>query len=216
MYIVVNNGYVIAGPFRWARKRFEEILLDDLEIVAELPSVMPDDPYMVNENTTIYRVVNGNSEAIEPRIQFHEGPYWNFTDTHAEMYYKAQFHTLEFAKSKLKGELAAERWNKENKGTTIQLNGVDYYFRTDKETRNVFQSALNSGLETLNWKVDENTWLALTQADIQTIISGIATYVQSCFDWEKTISDQIDACGFKELLDIVIVEPEEVVEPPVE
>lgn len=209
MFIVVNNGVVIAGPFKWARKRFEEILLDDLELEVTLPSVMPEgQPYVVNENTKIYSVANGESEPIEPRIQFHNGPFWNFTETHAVKFYKAQNYELETAKGLLKSEVANERWVRENKGTEVTVNGSTLRVGTDKETRNVFQAALNSGLQEMNWKFGSDNWVTLTSSDIQTILAGISAHVQSCFDWEKTTCDQITACTeLKQLRDIVVQEP---------
>jgi hypothetical protein len=60
--------------------------------------------------------------------------------------------------------------------------------------------------DTVNWKFPE-TWLTLTKTDLSLAVQAGAQYIQSCFDWELNITEQIDLAETKEqLLAIVIIE----------
>ena len=111
-------------------------------------------------------------------------------------------------------EVAAERWRKETLGVKVTIQGTEYSFASDRDTRNILQNALNSGLNELNWKINSTTWLTLTTSDIQTILQTILTHVQSCFDWEKTTIETIQSfTTHQQLVDIVIREPEPTPQP---
>lgn len=207
MFVLVHKGYVVLGPFKWARTKFETALEEDLEITHTLPSEMPEDqPYTIDKNTKIYSVQPGTDIPHNPRIEVKNGPFWTFTDTHAVYHYEPIRLELQTVKSFLLQELAAERWKKENKGIEVTVNGTVYKFNTDVDTRNRLQVASN--LTEVNWKVGQDNWVTFSQSDIQTVLTAILTHVQQCFDWEKQMTDTINACQTHEaLLDIVIAEP---------
>lgn len=216
MFVLVHKGYVTLGPFNWSRKKFEEELEEDLEIIHSLPNTMPEgQPYTVDENTKIYSVAPGVDHNINPRIHAKNGPFWEFTDTHALYHYEPLLLELQAAKNLLLPEIAAERWRRENLGVKVTIQGAEYSFASDRDTRNVLQNALNSNLTTLNWKVSSTTWLELTQQDITTILQTILTHVQNCFDWEKTTIDTLMTyTTHQEVADLVIREPEPDNTPP--
>ena len=47
-----------------------------------------------------------------------------------------------------------------------------------------FSQMVDCNLESVNWKVDQDTWIVLSKSDIQTVFNSIVTHVQSAFDWE--------------------------------
>lgn len=210
MFVLVHQGYVILGPFIWSRKKFEEALEEDLEIIHALPDKMElNVPYTIDENTKIYSVAPGTDVPHNPRIEARHGPFWTFTDTHAVYHFEPLLLELQAAKNLLMLEVAAERWRKENLGVKVTIQGTEYSFASDRDTRNILLNALNSSLNELNWKVNSTTWLTLTSSDIQTILQTILTYVQTCFDWEKTTIETIQSfTTHQQLVDIVIREPE--------
>jgi hypothetical protein len=208
-YVIVNNGYVIAGPWPWARVRFETVILEDLEVTVELPSTMtPGTPYVVDDNTSIYSVAHGEDIPNDPRTEFSHGPLWDFSTGVAVYHYEPMAMELDSSKTILYQEVADIRWLKEVNGCKVTLGGVEYSFGTDRDTRNVLSSALSSSQETLNWKINSETWITLTKSDLQTVVDAIALYVQSCFDWEKNLVDQINACETaQDIKDVVIENP---------
>lgn len=208
MYVLVHKGYVVLGPFKWSRKKFETALEEDYEIITTLPDRMSEGvPYTIDADTKIYSVVAGEDIPHNPRTEVRNGPFWDFTETHAIYHYEPIQLDLQVAKSFMFEELANERWIKENGGCTVILNGTEYSFGTDRETRNILQNALVSPQETMNWKVGNDNWITLSKADIQTVLDTILTHTQSCFDWEKQVTDEINSCvSHDDLLSVVIKE----------
>lgn len=209
MFILVNKGNVVLGPVRWSKKKFETVLEEEFEITTQLPKTMDENiPYVIDKDNTIYSIDRGVDGSYDPRIDILNGPFWTFTDTNAVFHYEPMRMELQAVKNFMLQNLANERWKKENAGCKVTLNGVEYTFRTDRDTRNIFNNALTSTQDTMNWKINVDNWIVLTKSDIQTITNSIMTHVQSCFDWEKQITEQIVTCpAYDLLLNIVIVEP---------
>lgn len=211
MFVLVHKGYVILGPFNWSRKKFEEAMREELEIFSPLPDKMDlNIPYSVNDNTKIYSVSPGNDIPHNPRIEARHGPFWTFTETNAIYHYQPLLLDLEAAKNIVISEVTAERWRRENQGVKLTINGTEYTFASDRDTRNVLQNALNSNIQELNWKLNSSTWLTLSQSDIKIIYQTILSHVQQCFDWEKNTIESIQSfVNHQQLVDIVIHQPDQ-------
>ncbi|NDC96545.1 DUF4376 domain-containing protein [bacterium] len=217
MFVLVHRGYVILGPLNWSKKKFQEELEENLEIIHSLPTTMPEgQPYTVDENTKIYSVAPGVDHDIDPKIHARNGPFWKFTENHALYHYEPLLLELEAAKNLLLPEIAAERWRRENSGVKVTIQGIEYSFASDRDTRNVLQNALNSNQLTFNWKVNSTVWLELSQQDIALVLQFILSHIQSCFDWEKTTidtlmsfttHDQISEFIFKEPITDLVLSP---------
>lgn len=210
MFVIVHNSSVILGPMRWNRYRFENTIQEELEL--EIPIILPDinesDVITINEEVKIYPVIGTIQEQFNPRTQHLHGPFWQFTDNGATASYIAQDLSIDAVKNQLKAEVANQRWIKENKGTNLVLNGVEYNFSTTKENRSVLQQALLSNLPELNWKLTGDQWVLLTPQDVQTILQSIIQYVQTCFDWELSKCNEIDSCQTLQQLNDVIIQAE--------
>ena len=83
---------------------------------------------------------------------------------------------------------------------TVEINNIQYKFDTDKDTRNIIQTHISTKLQTVNWKIDRDTWLILTTTDLQNILHAIMQHIQSCFNWELSEIERINACDSIETL----------------
>lgn len=207
MYAVVYKNRVIVGPMDWNRAIFEGSLEKE-KIIVNLPRVAPDTfPYVVDNDTKIMQV-----EEVRPPmnllVEYYYGPLWEITETKAIANYQVCDSPVDAAKVNLRGQAAEERWKKEVAGITLTIQNTEVSLGTDRNSREVFvqkYAMMNDGA-TVNWKFPE-AWLSLTKQQFTEIVTAIDSHVQSSFDWEKTINDQIDSASTKaELLAINIVE----------
>jgi hypothetical protein len=198
MFVIVHDNTVILGPMRWSKYKFENVILEECEVDTTLPTTNDNlDPITVSDNVKILPVQRTENPDFNPTIEMLHGPFWEFTDTVAIMSYTVQPLPLDAAKAMLKDRVAAERWTKENSGVTVNLNGTDYSFGTDRATRLVLMNA-QASTDNINWKQDRDTWVTLTPANVQTVLSTVLAHVQSSFDWEYTKLQAIDACASSE------------------
>lgn len=205
MFVIVYNNSVVLGPMRWNRFRFENEILEECDVTVTLPMRNDNlDPIAVSDEIKILPIQGTPDPAFNPKIEFLNGPFWEFTDSTATMSYRVEKHSIDAVKSMLKDKVATERWNRENSGVLVSLNGIEYKFKSDKETRAVLQSAA-SNIDGINWKHDKETWIQMSNADVQAVLNSILTYVQSCFDWEFAKFQEIDRCETLEQLDSIVV-----------
>lgn len=208
MFVIVYNNNVILGPMKWNRYRFENEIQEECDVQYSLPDRNDSlEVITVNDNIKIYPVEGSPNPEYNPKIQFLNGPYWTYTDTAAISSYVAENLPIDAVKNMLKEQVGAERWKKENAGTVVNINGTDYNFATDRDTRALLASS--TSLETINWKMDRETWIAMTGADVQSALNTILSHVQSCFDWELSKLQAIDACTSLEELDAFVIIDEE-------
>ena len=205
MFVIVFNNNVILGPMRWNRFRFENEILEECEVSATLPDRNDNlDAVAVNQDIKILPVVGTPEPQFNPKIQFLNGPFWQFTATQAISSYVPEYKPLEAAKNQLKELVTAERYKKEVAGVKVTVQGVDVTVETDRDTRNVFvqKFMLMGDNDTVNWKFPE-TWLNLTKSDLGLIVASGAGYIQSQFDWELNKFNEIDVCTTLTQLDQV-------------
>jgi hypothetical protein len=210
MYAVVYKDRVIVGPMDWNRGIFQGSLEKE-KITATLPRVAPEElPYTVNEDAKIYNVEEVRPE-MNPMVEFYYGPLWEITETKVIANYEVVDSPIESARINFKQQAADERYKKEVSGTKLNIQNTEVTIDTSRDGRNIFvqKYALMADGETVNWKFPES-WLTLTKTELGQIVAAGATHIQSAFDWEKTINDEIDAATTKEeLLAIEIVEKQE-------
>lgn len=113
--------------------------------------------------------------------------------------------TLETAKAKKLAEIAAWRYGVETAGVT--LGGAT--LRTDRESQSQITSAytsLKNGLLTsVNWKSADGQWVALTLAQIEPIATAVAQHVQSCFNAEMALTQQVNYAQTIEAVNAVVI-----------
>ena len=210
MFVIVYNNSVILGPMRWNRFRFENEIEEECELSVTLQDKNENfDPITVSDEIQILPIQGTQNPEFNPKIEYLHGPFWEFTDTNAIMSYRVEQLPLDAVKNFLKAETANERWNKENAGTKVTIGGTEYTFKTDKETRSLLSNQVGNP-NGINWKISSDTWVTMTQEDVVHVLGEVLSYVQSCFDWEYSKVQEIDACLTGEQLDsVVIAEPKE-------
>jgi hypothetical protein len=206
MFVIVYQGRVILGPMRWIRIRFENVIFEECEVECTLPEQNPNNEIItVSDDIKIYPTARDINPEYNIVTQHLVGPYWNFTDTHAIEYYIAGDLPLEGAKVELKKKIETERWSRQQKNVDVTIQGTTYSFSTDEATRITLHQILLATTETYNWKFNMHSWVELNKTDIQTILTIIHDYIQSCFDWEHSKLLEVDNCTELEHLNNVEV-----------
>lgn len=208
MFVITQNNQVVLGPMRWNRFRFENFLAEELETIATLDTNNDSDPVTVSDDIKILPVHTTPNPAYNPKIEMLHGPLWQLTNTTATSSYIVQPINIEAVKNMLKEQTAAERYRRSIADVDVTIDGTVYKFATDKDTQNTIHRALTSSTNSLNWKINSDTWIVLTNTELQLILDAIVAYVQTCFDWEYAKMQEIDECSTHEDLDAVeIVDP---------
>ena len=125
------------------------------------------------------------------------GPTWTiFLNNTAGQTYTKQDRPLDAVRQSLKDIVAGIRYNREVSGTTATVDTVSINLSTargDARTQwNNLLTTISTG--TVNWKFSEG-FLELDLADVELMVSTIASHVQTAFDWEKAQQDAIDAAA---------------------
>jgi hypothetical protein len=208
MYAVIHKEKVIIGPKEWNRGffvfRFQQLKIDAPMIPRTAPTELP---FVVDKDTRIVRAETTYDE-IDPMVQYHRGPIWTINEEYAVASYEAVDTPIEQARSNFRNKAAGERYKKEVSGTKVTVQSTEVTLDTSRDGRNIFiqKFSLMEDDDTVNWKFPEG-WLTLTKSELGQIVRAGATHIQSAFDWEKSINDQIDsATTAEELLAIEIVE----------
>lgn len=213
MYAIIHKNKVISGPRDWNRGFFSVILKRKNITDAFIPKKPTEDilPYIIDENTRIVKAEVQQDE-FDPRVEFLHGPHWTINTDSAVAEYRVTLSPMSAIKANFKNIAADERYKREMKGTNITIQGTEVTLNTTRGERDIFiqKYLLMNDNDTVNWKFPE-TWLLLTKSDLGYIVQTGASYIQSCFDWEKLINDQIDSAqDVSEILAIdITTSPEE-------
>jgi hypothetical protein len=192
MFVIVYQGNVILGPMRWHPRRFTEVIEEDcgIQYVFEWTNDNMDVVH-VSEDIIVYPVqqeLPPNYNIITEQLS---GPFYEFTDTVAISSWQVVQLPLEGIKNTLRNSVANVRWQKQTTFIDVEINGTTYTFSTDDASRSMFHQYVTSGITQLNWKIDQDHWIILTDTDIQTIFTAITQHIQSCFDWEVMKNTEI-------------------------
>lgn len=97
------------------------------------------------------------------------------------------------AKSSLKQQATALRWERETGGITLP-GGVRVGTSIEDQNRitSVIANAQLAGVSTVDFKAATG-WATLTLAEVQAIAAAIAAHVQACFSAERVHHEAIDA-----------------------
>lgn len=203
MFVLVHNNSVILGPVKWSRYRFENAIQEECDYSVSL--LDRNDNFLainVTDDIKILPVITSPNPEFNAKIQILHGPFWEFTAEAAISSYQVVPLPVDAVKNQLKAQAADIRWQKLNQ--KVEVNGVHY--GTDSQTTLALQQAFVSNLEQLNWKVNSDTWVELTQTHVNDILAAISAHIQICFDWEKSKVDEINACSTLEELDAIVVD----------
>lgn len=208
MFAVVYKNRVVVGPMAWNRSLFQGAL-ERQGVQSMIPRTAPDVlPLVLTNDAKICRVEEVRPE-LNPMTQFYYGPLWDVSGDTAIATYEVHDTPIEFARVNFKTQAADERWKKEVSGTALEIQGQTVTINTDRETVKTyaFKYSMMADGDTIAWKFPE-AWLTLTKAEFASVVQKANDHVQSAFDWEKEIADQIDqAMTAEQLVAITIKEP---------
>lgn len=208
MFVIVHNNSVIWGPKNWNKRGFEEVILEDCEIHCTLPTRNNEaNPIRINDEIVILRVVPLDTPWLNQKTHRLEGPFWNFYEDRAEMYYTVVDLPVYFVKDKLHEQIAINRNKVENSSTKIMIGNTLYTIRTDKDSRHLYTttSMTMEPNDKVEWKFPEG-WTELKKPDIMKIIAAINKHIGDSFVWERKKSDEINAANTLEELDAIDLE----------
>ena len=208
-YVLVENKQtVLLGPTPWRPRAFQSEL-SDLDVDVQISSIEPQGHLNVNENFDIFPVDSIIVPDIDLIYEELVGPFWTFGEHVAKAEYSKKDRNIDYIKSDLKQKLATERYRKENLGFQYTVLNTDVTLDTSREIRQSLINAYNlmDANSTIQWKFKE-TWLTLSKSDVEVIVKEILNYVQNQFNWEKTITDSIDACQSIEELKLISIAEE--------
>lgn len=207
MFVIIYNNSVILGPMKWNKVRFQNVILEECEVETILPISNGNfEPITINEEIKILPVQYAETPPLNQKIEMLNGPYWEFTPTHAIASYIVQSLPIDMVKGNLKAKLADERWKKEIKGIKVTIQSIEITVDTNRGTRDIFvqQYLLMGESDIVTWKFPE-TWLNLTKSDLGLIVATGAAYVKGVFEWEADLVGQIDACTTLAELDAIVI-----------
>jgi hypothetical protein len=208
LYAIKHKNRVVLGPLAWAQKYFTTVLKVRHRIDANVPGKAPEVlPWIINEDTSIHEVVKNEPE-LDTMTQAYHGPFWDLSGDVIVANYEVHNLQIESARDNFRTIAAFERYKKEISSVRVKIQEIEVTADTSREGRNIFlqKFLLMSDTDTVNWKFPE-AWLTLTKQELGTVIQTGASHIQSAFDWEKQINDQIDeAMTAEELYAIEIVE----------
>jgi hypothetical protein len=212
MYVITHHhdyDEVLLGPINWNPRFIASVLRDDLDL-NEAPTILASDeskvPYDILPNVRV-RPVEAVYAELNAKIQRHEGPFWAYTPDKATATWTAVDKPIDLVKGELKSVTAAKRYEKENAGIKLTIQGTEVTCDTARGSRDIFlQKLLTMGqTETANWKFPE-AWINITYAELEYIVTQGTAHIQSSFDWEATKNAEIDACTTLAQLDALVIE----------
>jgi len=205
MFALIHKNQVISGPRDWDRAFFT-FLLNDKNVRLNVPiprEAVDNEPYYIDDDTKIVpaEIVQ---DGLNSLVEYYQGPTWELLENKVLAHYATIDTPVEFAKGNFKNLIATKRYEKEIKGTKTTIQETEVSLDTSRDGRNIFiqKYSLMQEDTTVNWKFPEG-WLTITKAELGQCVDTGVTYIQSCFDWEKSYDDRINAATTKvELLQI--------------
>lgn len=211
MYVLVFNNSVILGPVRWNRSRFENALMEELDIdymESSFPDAEPQGVIVYQSELhpgliKVCPVIQGESLPYNDRIEILNGPFWTFNENHAISSFRPAILPLDSAKQLLKDKVSSIRWNKQNAGVTLSIRGKNVTFPSNKETCTALQNYLSTSISSVEWKITKDNWVSLNRIDLGNVLNSILVHINNLFEQEKNIAIEIDkAATHQDLLKI--------------
>jgi hypothetical protein len=208
---LIHNNSLILGPMGF-NVRMINSELEELEVEETITTQSYTElPIHFSDNLTHLLPLERNTPPYDPKYYDVGNFTWeiieeNQVPTKVLLTYPTIEKTLEEVKSIRKQEVSPYRREKENTTLTLTVNQTEVEVSTSREERLLLASKLAASPGPHNFKF-KNTWLEITTAELQTIVSEIDVKVQEAFDWELSKLQEIDAClTIDDVYDVVIRE----------
>lgn len=198
--LMQNQQKVITGPMDWSVGMFSHGLSKIGIIDAALPSTL--DGYLLIQAGVEIFPVTVAEPSYDPLTQQLAGPVYSVSGQVATANFTVVPVSVDMIKSKLLDKAASARATKENAGVTVTIEGQNVLVPTDKASRTQFNSAASANSV---WKFNQNQWIVLSAADIQTIQTAVTGVVQGAFNWEYSVFQQITAASDAATLSAIVI-----------
>jgi hypothetical protein len=213
-YIIVKDQQtVLLGPMPWKQRMFQREINDLLEAgdITEqytIPPIAPESNYLaIGEGLEIFPIVQSNVPAHDGIYEQLAGPYYSYANNEATETYNAVSVPLDQIKGTLKNIVTNNRYKKEVGGFKITVQSSEVTVDTSREGRQIFLDTYlaMADAETINWKFPE-TWINVTKTDMEQIVFTGKSHIQTCFDWELSTQNAIDAAQTEQELKAIVLE----------
>ena len=213
-YIIVKDQQtVLLGPMPWRQRMFQREINDLLEAgdITEqytIPPIAPESNYLaLGEGLEIFPVVQSNVPAHDGIYEQLAGPYYSYANNEATETYNAVSVPLDQIKGTLKNIVTNNRYKKEVGGFKITVQSSEVTVDTSREGRQIFLDTYlaMADAETINWKFPE-AWINVTKTDMEQIVFAGKSHIQTCFDWELSTQNAIDAAQTEQELKAIVLE----------
>lgn len=207
MYVLVHKNKVLVGPMKWHPSMFAGALKKlglDLGIPRYAPRSLP---LTLDYDTKIYHVQMTHVQH-NPRIEYLEGPIWDFSSGTAVANYIVRAKSLDLVRGDLKAQAAKARWQKENLMSEITVKGTKVRVSISRESRANLSLLISTAADSdiIKWKSNNGVWFDLTKAELQQVARDVNNKVQELYTEEHTINNLIaNAADSQELAEIEII-----------
>lgn len=208
--LVQNKQTVLLGPIEW-RPRFIQSELNDLFDAGEKATkytISPTETGYIdcNDGFEIFPITNSTGDAHDPIFEQLEGPFYTYADNQATETYNILDADIWVCKTKLKSKVTSLRRAKQILGTTVTIDDITVNVSTDDTELQKYVAALAViNDDTINWKFN-GEFVQLNSTSLLHIIDTIRAYIQTQFDWEKSLYETIDAAADLPTLQDISVE----------
>lgn len=208
--LVQNKTTVLLGPVEW-RPRFIQSELNDLYDNGEKATAYTISPTEIgyidcNDGFEIFPITNSTGDTHDPIFEQLEGPFYTYADNQATETYNILDADISSCKTKLKSKVTVLRRAKQVLGTTVTIGDITVNVGTDDTELQKYVAALAViNDDVINWKFN-GEFVELNSTSLLHIIDTIRAYVQSQFDWEKSLYETIDAASDLTTLKAISVE----------
>ncbi len=206
MYCLLDDNYIVAGPYEWNARKFSSELLDEYGIEYNLPVIPNNESFIINETLQLRPVVAVSHDEYNVKTQQLVGPYPIIDELGLILTYSVIDRDIDAVKLELKQQVATNRYNHEVSGVNVIVDDIEYTIPTDRESRNVILQSLALGVADKSWKFGEQ-WVVLDGGNLHIVVDAILNHVQQAFDQERSLIESInliDTLDDLALLDITV------------
>lgn len=206
---LIHNGSLILGPMGYNYRMINSDL-EDLEVEERIgPQNYTQIPIHFSDGLTHLVLIEKEIPTYDPKYHNIGNFSWEIVNENdvpvkVKLTYPVIEKTLEEVKELRKREISPVRKQKENEVISLVVNDTEIQTSISREERLLLASKLTSSPGTHNYKF-LNTWLEITEENLQYIISQVDSKVQEAYDWELSKIQEIDACStIDDVYDVII------------
>lgn len=191
-YSLVRNNKIEVGPRIWSWSVFFDYLSDESLPTTDLPKSAPDQPIVTDEWKILPTSAPTMPDWIDEPYEQLAGPFWTVHDDHVTGYYSTAPVDIEAVKGVLREKVSNNRYKVETSEFDYTIGSDTVTVDASRENRNNYfikSLELNDG-ESILWKFRQG-WFNTSKTDFYNINQILKIQIQSSFDWENQVHQQI-------------------------